>query len=172
MTTTLDGMTAAPAPAPPQGPGVVPPFPAPPTEGRRLRIGLGLGIGAVVLLLVCGGGVAALIGLTTVMTRALNEQAEVVVGDYIEDINARRYADAYRSLCADARSAQSEAQFTSQVADDEPIEDFSVGTVDLTDPDLPVPVDVTYADGRTARLQAYLGQNPETGQFQVCRLQE
>ena len=173
MSTTLGTMTATPVvPAPPQGPGVVPPFPAPPTEGRRLRIGWGLGIGAAVLLLICGGGVAALIGLGTVMNRALNEQAEVVIGDYIDDVNAKRYAEAYASLCAQTRTSLSQAQFTSQVAAEKQIRAYEVGTLDLTDVDLAVPVDVTYADGATGRLQAYLGQNQETGQFQVCRLQE
>jgi hypothetical protein len=166
-------MTEAPAaPAPPQGPGVQPPFPAPPTEGRRLRVGVGLGIGALVVFLVCGGGVAAVIGLVTVMNRALNEQAEVVVSEYLEDVGARRYAEAYASLCAETRATLTEAQFTSQVADDEPIRSFDVGTVALTDVDLAVPVDVTYQNGDTARLRAYLGQSQETGQFQVCRLQE
>jgi hypothetical protein len=165
-------MTVAPAPAPPQGPGVVPPFPAPPTEGRRLRIGVGLGIGALVMLLVCGGGVAAVVGLVTVMNRALNEQAEVVVGAYLDDIGARRYAEAYASLCAETRATLTEAQFTGQVADDEPIRSYEVGDVNLTDVNLAVPVDVTYESGDTAQLRAYLGQNPETGQFQVCRLQE
>ena len=47
-------------------------FPAPPTEGRRFRIGLGLGIGALVVLLVCGGGVAAAVGLTAVMFAGLS----------------------------------------------------------------------------------------------------
>jgi hypothetical protein len=165
-------MTEAPTPAPPPGPGVYAPFPAPPTEGRRFRIGLGLGIGALVVFLVCGGGLAAAVGLGAVMTRALNEQAEVVIGDYIKDINAGRYADAYASLCAETKATLSQAQFTSQVAGAERIRDWDVGKVDLTDVDLAVPVDVTYTDGDTARLQAYLGQNQETGQFQVCRLQE
>ena len=166
-------MTEVPAvPAPPQGPGVHPPFPAPPTEGRRLRIGLGLGIGAVVAVLVCGGGVAAGVGLGAVMERAFNEQADVVVSDYIDDINAGRYAEAYRSLCAETKASVSQAQFTSQVAESERIKSWDVGDVDLTDVNRAVPVDVTYENGDTARLQAYLGQNQETGQFQLCRLQE
>ncbi len=165
-------MTAEPVPAPPQGPGVVPPFPAPPTEGRRFRLGLGLGLGALVVLLVCGGGVAALIGFGTVAGRALNEQADVVIGAYIDDIKAKRYAEAYRSLCAETRASTTEAQFTSQVADDEPIAEYDVGTLDLASVDLAVPVDVTYENGRTARLRAFLGQNQQTGQFQVCSLQE
>jgi hypothetical protein len=172
VSTTLDAMTAAPSPAPPQGPGVVPPFPAPPTEGRRLRIGLGLGIGALVLLLVCGGGVAALVGLSTVTSRALNEQADVVIGAYIDDVRAKRYAEAYESLCSETRATTTQAQFTSQVADDEPIRDYDVGDLPFTSVDLAVPVTVTYENGDTDVLRAYLGQNQQTGQFQVCRLQE
>jgi hypothetical protein len=158
------------AAAPPQGPGVFPPFPAPPTEGRSRRVGLGLGIGAFVVLLVCGGGLAAAIGLTAVVSRAMNEQAEVVVGAYLDDLEAQRYDDAYRSLCSEARDAESQAEFTSRVATEEPIESYEIGKVNPADVDLAVPVDVTYADGRTERLSAFLGQNRETGQFQVCSL--
>jgi hypothetical protein len=158
------------AEAPPQGPGVYAPFPAPPTEGRRLRIGLGLGIGGGVLVLACGGGVAALIGLGTLMTNAFNEQADVVVGAYLEDLEAKRYGEAYDSLCADERAALTEAEFTSRVQTQEPITDWNVGDVDLTT--LGAPVDVTYADGRTAQLRARLGQNPETGGFELCSLAE
>jgi hypothetical protein len=172
VSTTLDVMTAAPSPVPPQGPGVVPPFPAPPTEGRRWRIGFGLGIGALVLLLVCGGGLAAMIGFGTVAGRALNEQADVVISAYIEDIKARRYAQAYESLCAETRATTTQAQFTSQVADDEPIGEYDVGQLPITSVDFSVPVTVTYRNGDTATLRAYLGQNQQTGQFQVCRLQE
>ena len=158
------------ADAPPQGPGVHVPFPAPPTEGRRLRVGMGLGIGGAVLVLVCGGGLAAVIGLTSVMTSAFNEQADVVVGNYLEDLEAKRYAEAYDSLCADERAALTESEFTSRVQAQQPITDWNVGDVDLTT--LGAPVDVTYADGRTAQLRASLGQNPETGGFELCSLGE
>ena len=160
------------APAPPQGPGVLTPFPAPPTEGRRIRIGWGLGIGAAVLVLVCGGGLAAVAGLIAVAGRALNEQAEVVVSDYLGDVKAKRYAEAYDSLCDDTKAQLTEAQYTSQQAGRQPIQKFSVGTLDLASVDLAVPVDVTYTDGSTARLQAFLGQSEQTGEFQVCSLEE
>jgi hypothetical protein len=159
------------APAPPQGPGVFPPFPAPPTEGRGRRVGFGLGIGAVVVLLVCGGGLTAAIGLTQVVNRALNEQAQVVVGAYLDDLEAKRYDDAYRSLCSEARDAESQAEFTSRVATEDPIESYKVGEINAADVDLAVPVDVTYADGRTESLKAFLGQSRETGEFQVCSLE-
>ena len=166
-----DGPGSGSGTAPPQGPGVVVPFPVPPTEGRRLRVGWGVGIGAAVVLLVCAGGLAAVIGLFAVMSRALNEQAHVVVGEYLDDVNARRYADAYNSLCDRTKAQLSEAEFTSRQAQQEPIASYRVGEIDLTSMDLPVPVDVTYSDGGTGRLKAYLGQN-ETGEFQVCSVEE
>jgi hypothetical protein len=141
------------APVAPQGPGVLTPFPAPPTEGRRIRIGWGLGIGAAVLVLVCGGGLAAVAGLVAVAGRALNEQVKVVVSDYLGDVRAK-------------------AQYTTEQAGRQPIRDFRVGSLDLASVDLAVPVDVTYTDGRAARLQAYLGQSQETGEFQVCSVEE
>ncbi len=140
-------------PAPPPGPGVVPPFPAPPTEGRGRRVGLGLGLGVV-------------------MSRALNEQARVVIGAYIDDLSARRYTEAYDSLCAEAKQQTTRAEFVSEAATGEPIEEYDVGTLDLAAVELAVPVDVTYADGDTGRLTAYLGQNRQTGEFQVCSLEE
>jgi hypothetical protein len=166
-------MTMAPiAPAPPPGPGVYPPFPAPPTEGRGRRIGLGLGIGAAVLLLVCGGGIAAVIGLFTVTSSALNEQAHVVVGDYFDDVRAKRYNEAYDAQCQDAKDQESRAEFASRLAEDEPIASYRVGDLSLATVDLAVPVDVTYNNGDTGRLSVYLGQDSSTGGFQVCGVEE
>jgi hypothetical protein len=157
-------------PPPPQGPGVHPPFPAPPVEGRGRRVGLGLGLGAGVLLLVCGGGAAAGIGLTRVMTSALNEQAEVVVGDYLEALRDREWSQAYDQLCEQAQREETEAQFTSRVSTAEQITSWDVGTVDLVR--ATAPVKVTYADGDTAELRAELAQSRETGGFEVCRVEE
>ena len=157
-------------PPPPQGPGVFPPFPAPPVEGRGRRLGLGLGLGAGVLVLVCGAGVAAAAGLTRVMSSALNEQAEVVVGDYLEALRDREWSQAYDQLCPQAKQQETEAQFTSRVSTQEAITSWDVGTVELVQ--LSAPVTVTYADGDRADLRAYLGQNRQTGGFEVCRVEE
>ena len=157
-------------PPPPQGPGVYPPFPAPPVEGRGRRLGLGLGLGAGVLVLVCGGGVAAAAGLTRVMSSALNEQADVVVGDYLEALRDREWSQAYDMLCPRAKQQETESQFTSRVSTAELITSWDVGTVDLVQ--LAAPVAVTYADGDTADLRAYLGQSRETGGFEVCSIEE
>ncbi|MFI7597412.1 hypothetical protein [Actinoplanes sp. NPDC049681] len=163
-------MTTVAAPPPPRGPGVVPPFPAPPVEGRGRRVGLGLGLGAGVLVLVLGGGLAAAIGLVAVATDALNEQADVVVSDYLDAVRDHRYGDAYDMLCQKTKDSQTEAEFTSEVSDDEPIASYDVG--DLETIKLSAPVNVTYADGSTARLEAYLQQNRRTGRFEVCSIEE
>jgi hypothetical protein len=151
---------------------VVPPFPAPPTEGRTLRVGLGLGIGGAVVVLVCGGGIAATVGLFSVMGSALNEQAHVVVGQYFAAVKAQRYAEAYNSQCQDVKDRESQAEFTQRITSTEPIASYAVGNVDLTSVDLSVPVKVTYTGGGSADLQVYLGQNRETGEFQVCGIEE
>jgi hypothetical protein len=160
------------APAPPPGPGVVPPFPAPPTEGRGVRIGLGLGIGGAALVLVCGGGVAAAVGLVTVMGKALNEQAHVVVGEFFAAVKAQQYAEAYKSQCQEVKDRETQAEFTQRVTSTEPIASYRVGDVDLTSVELSVPVTVTYAGGTTADVQVNLGQDRETGEFQVCGIEE
>jgi hypothetical protein len=161
-----------PVPAPPQGPGVYPPFPAPPTEGRGRRIGLGLGIGGAILVLVCGGGVAAVIGLVTVMSSALNEQAHVVVGDFFDAVKAKRYGEAYNAQCQQVKDEETQAEFANRISSGDPIANYSVGDVDLASVDLAVPVQVTYTDGGTGQLQVHLGQDRETGAFQVCGIEE
>jgi hypothetical protein len=160
-------MTTAPyVPAPPPGPGVHPPFPAPPVEGKGRRIGWSLGISAVVLLLVCGGGVVALIGLISSMGGALNEQAQVAVRGYLDAVRDRDFDQAYRRLCASAQQDVSPEQFRRRIEADEPILTYSLGKLDVTD--LTLPVDANYAGGQTARLEASLEQNRSTGALEVC----
>lgn len=159
-------------PDPPRGPGVIPPFPAPPVEGKGLRIGLGLGIGAGVAVLVCGGGIAAVIGLGATMTSALNEQAHVVTGDYFEALEAKKFDEAYGMLCQSEKDRQSQAEFVRSEEAADPISSHQVGDLDLTAVDLTVPVEVTYTDGRTGTLEVYLEQSPDTGAFQVCGVEE
>ncbi|GAB1645679.1 hypothetical protein [Krasilnikovia sp. MM14-A1259] len=159
-------------PPPPPGPGVQPPFPAPPVEGRGRRIGLGLGIGAGVLVLVCGGAFAAAIGLGAVMTSALNEQAHVVIGKYFDALEQGKYNDAYAMQCESEKDRQSAAEFTAVQSEAGKIDSYEVGDVDLAAVQLTVPVDVTFADGQTSHVEVYLDQSRDTGQFQVCGVEE
>jgi hypothetical protein len=157
-------------PAPPQGPGVYPPFPAPPVEGRGRRRALGIWLGIGAFLLVAGGGLAAVIGIVSVGSKALDERADAAVSSYLDAVGDRRYDDAYDMLCESARSSESKSAFTERVSGEEPISRYDVGTLDLRT--LTVPVDVRYASGSGAQLQAYLEQNTSTGAFEVCSIEE
>ncbi|WP_250009624.1 hypothetical protein [Actinoplanes sp. M2I2] len=164
-------MTTAPhVPAPPPGPGVQPPFPAPPVEGKGKRLGWSLGIGAGVVLLICGGGVAALIGLGSSVQGALDEQAQAAVDDYLKALEGRLYDDAYEQLCGQAKRAESAAEFRTRVQGEQRITDWRLGTFDTIG--MTVPVDATYEDGQTEQLEASLDQNTSTGAFEVCELGE
>ncbi|GAA2640363.1 hypothetical protein [Paractinoplanes durhamensis] len=162
--------TASHVPAPPQGPGVYPPFPAPPVEGKGKRIGWGIGIAAGVIVLICGGGTAALIGIGVSTSGSLQERAEAAVGDYLDAVAAKRYDQAYGLLCDDAQQDESAAEFRTRVTGEQTITDYTFG--DLNFVTLALPVDATYSDGATAELEAYLGQDTSTGAFEVCRLGE
>jgi hypothetical protein len=132
---------------------------------------LGLGLGGAALVLVCGGGITATIGLVSVMSRALNEQAHVVVDHFFDAVRDKRYAEAYSSQCQDVKDNETQAEFTDRITEPDPIASYRVGDLDLTSVDLSVPVDVTYSTGDTAQLQVYLGQDRETGEFQVCGIE-
>ena len=167
LTTTLGGVTI---PAPPQGPGVQPPFPAPPVEGKGKRIGLALGIAGGVLVLVCGGGTAALIGLSASMTGALTEQTHAAVSHYLDAVRDKDYDKAYGQLCDWAQEQETRAEFRARVSAEKPITGYTLGETNMVTGS--VPVDVTYADGGSADLVAELDQDTSTGAFEVCELSE
>jgi hypothetical protein len=157
-------------PPPPPGPGVQPPFPAPPVEGKGKRIGWSLGIGAGVLLLICGGGVAAVIGLVSSMSGAFNERAHKAVTEYLDALEERQYVKAYGMLCREAKDDETPAEYTDRISQMPAIQSYTLGDLDLVN--LSVPVDATYQSGETAELEAYLGQNQDTGAFEVCDVGE
>jgi hypothetical protein len=157
-----------PVPDPPRGPGVTPPFPVPPTEGRSSRVWMGLAVGALVAVLVCGGGIAAIIGLVTTGTRALNEQVDVVVGDYFEAVQQKRFDEAYGQLCEDAQQQESVADFSRRLAAEPAIAGYDIGHLSVTTAEPIVPVDVVYVDGAADTLRVSLSQDTSTGAFEVC----
>ncbi|GIF37419.1 hypothetical protein [Actinoplanes xinjiangensis] len=160
-----------PPPPPPPGPGVHPPFPAPPVEGRGKRVGMSVGIVAGIVVLVCGVGAVAGIGLATSVTNALDEQADVVVSNYLDDLRERDFDGAYEQLCQDAQDAESLTDFTARMSDTEPFDSYRVGDLSMG-VRLTVPVEIVYPDGDSTRLQADLAQNRSTGKFEVCDLGE
>ena len=88
------------------------PDPAWPRPSRRrpprgaARLWLGLGAAGLATLLCCGGGLGAGIGLGVTGAQAVNEQAQAVVGEYLDALRAGRYAEAYEALCPRLREAR------------------------------------------------------------------
>ncbi|MEO3744857.1 hypothetical protein [Plantactinospora sp. B5E13] len=146
----------------------MPPFAAPPTEGRTVRLWLGIGVAALAVLLVCGGGGAALIGLLVSSTEAVNEQARAVVTDYLDAIEDDQFNQAYNLLCDSTKQRESPAEFARRVGAEPEIASFQVGDV-LVGNDLRVPVDVTYVQGGQDQLHVLLEQDPVDG-LAICEI--
>lgn len=153
-------------PAPPPGPGVSPPFAAPPTEGRSKRLWWGLGVGAFAIVLCCGAGGAAVIGLAVTGTQAVDEQARVVTGDYYQALVDEQYGEAYDLLCDAVQNRESRPEFERRVAAEPDISSYRVGGVNIND--LTVPVDVTFSGGSRDTQQVNLAQDRQTGTLEVC----
>lgn len=162
---------AGPTPPPP-GPGVTPPFPAPPTEGRSTRLWLGLGAAGAAVVLCCGGGLAAGIGLVVTGSQAVNERAQAAVGHYLDDVRAQRYDEAYDALCPALRRQETASQFADRVAEEPEISRYDLQDVDLRTGRVILPVDVTYSGGTFATLRFELEQDQNTGEFEVCGVDE
>ncbi|MGW0434350.1 Rv0361 family membrane protein [Micromonospora sp. NPDC003197] len=154
-------------PPPPPGPGVAPPFAAPPTEGRSRRRWIGLGVGALALVLCCGGGVVAVVGLAVSGTQAIDEQARTVAGDYFEALKNRRYGRAYDLLCDEDQRRESSRDFQQRVSAEPEIAGYQVHQSMVTN-EIVVPVDVTYRSGGQDNLRVTLAQDSKTGTFEVC----
>jgi hypothetical protein len=146
-------MTDAPAPpvaeppAPPAGPGVQPPFAAPPSEGRTARVWLGLGVAAAAVVLCCGGGLAAGVGLFVTGNAAVNERAHAAVVDYLQAVGAGRYGEAYRLLCTDLRAQVSQREFTAQVSEQPRVREYELEQTKVrSSSEYLVPANVTYTN--------------------------
>ena len=158
-------------PPPPQGPGVLPPFPAPPVEGARPASRHGLGIGVTVLR--AGLRRRRRRGGRARHRRWAAPSASRPRWSSATTSTPCRTASGRRPTTCSAsrrRHDETESEFTSRVSAEEPIATYDVGDVELVQ--LSTPVDVTYTDGDTAELRAYLGQNRETGGFEVCSIEE
>lgn len=150
---------------PPPGPGVAPPFPAPPTEGRTARLWLGLGAAALAVVLICGGGTAALIGLSIASTRAVGEQAHTVVSEYLDSLGKDDFGKAYDLLCARSKAQESPEAFEERVSREPKIRSYRIGEPGGSN-EVRVPVDVTYAQG--GHDQLIFSLVPESTGLRVC----
>ncbi|MFY1698774.1 MULTISPECIES: hypothetical protein [unclassified Solwaraspora] len=155
----------------PAGPGAAPPFAAPPVEGRSARLWIGLSVAALAVLICCGGGTIALVGLIITGGEAINEQAQVAVDDYFDAVSQQQFGAAYGMLCAEAQRRESLDEFTDRLAAEPEIAAYEVGQVSVTSR-IVVPVEVTYRQGGADTLRVSLNQDTGTGELEVCGIEE
>ncbi|MFD0784547.1 hypothetical protein ACFQZ8_11555, partial [Micromonospora azadirachtae] len=118
------------------------------------------------VLLCCGGGGSAVVGLAVSGVQAVREQGRTVSTDYYQALVDRNFGQAYDQLCDDAQRRESQPDFESRVAAEPQVTAYRVGDVDTNN--LTVPVDVMLEGGRRERQQVILGQDPQTGGLEVC----
>ena len=92
------------------------------TEGGGARLGWALGIAGAVLVLCCGGGLIAVIGLVVTQVAATNEQSRAVVSRYLDALRDDEYDQAYELLC-DERAGGAEPRTGSTARERGPQED-------------------------------------------------
>jgi hypothetical protein len=154
-------------PPPPPGPGVQPPFVAPPTDGARRRrlTAVWLSIGAVVVLIVAGavGGV----GFVVLASRAISDQAEAAVTEYLGALRDEKFDKAYGLLCEPARAAISGDDFAAAQLRASRVTGFQVGRTVLGS-DIIVPATVQRANGSVRSVDFAMRQDTRTGRLEVC----
>ena len=154
-------------PGPPPGPGVRAPFAAPPTERDRKRMWIGLGVGAALLVVCCGGGLVAFIGLVVAQNRAIPAEAAAVVNRYLDDLTHEDYRDAYDQLCGADQSQQSLAEFTARKRAGATIEQYRVGQPRAQQSEVLVPVQLYTSSGSVDSVFT-LVEDQQAGGLRIC----
>lgn len=150
----------------PQGPGAAAPFPAPPAEGGGARLGWGLGIAGAVLVLCCGGGLTAFIGLVVTQVAATNEQSRTVVSHYLDALRDDDYDAAYDLLCDEEQEALSKDRFETRERARKKISSYQIGEFDVYNDS--VPVKESYRDGTTDDVKYFLKADSQDARLEIC----
>jgi hypothetical protein len=150
----------------PQGPGAAAPFPAPPSEGGGARLGWGLGIAGAVLVLCCGGGLTAFIGLVVTQVAATNEQSRAVVTRYLDALRDGDYDQAYQLLCDEEQEALTQDRFETRERARKKISSYQIGEFDVYNDS--VPVHEAYSDGTTDEVKYFLKPDSGDAKLEIC----
>lgn len=157
------GYPPAGEPAPPSGPGVIPPFVAPPTDRDNRRLWIGIGAGILAVIVCC---VATVVGFGVVVAggaERVKRESQRTVTAYLGDVKAGKYDAAYRLLCEDLRKTETLAAFARR---EDGLEDFKVGKATVAQSDVSVPAQVRYRD-QAWQSRTYLLQT-EGEQMVIC----
>ncbi len=153
-------------PAPPPGPGVMPPFAMPPADRNRRGLWIGLGAGALVLVLCCMGGIFGF-GLLAVSTsRQVETNAVNTVDEYLGALQDSDYTRAYSLLCRSLTRRETLSEFAARERA-RPIRDFHVGAAEVGN-DVVVPADLVYASGDRVTRRYLLNQELGSQNMRIC----
>jgi hypothetical protein len=104
---------------------------------------VGLGIGAAVAV-ICGvGGVVGLGALVVTANDAAKNEARSTATQFMTAWQKQDYKAAYKLTCPDLQNDVGYAQFADRLSQ-QSVNTYQIGTVELTDTNLTVPVDVTF----------------------------
>jgi hypothetical protein len=151
-------------PGPPPGPGVRAPFAAPPSERDRKRMWIGLTLGAVLLVVCCGGGIVAFIGLVVAQNRAIPAEASAVVDRYLTALRDEHYQDAYDLLCGDARNTYHYDFYVQRVRSQPPVRDWTIERVLVAGAEVRVDVELDPSGAWSYTLV----EDQQAGGLRIC----
>jgi hypothetical protein len=105
-------------------------------------------VAGLAVVLLCGVGLASVVGLVLTGTAAINEQAHTAVEDYLQAVGAGRYPRAYNLLCDELRDRQSLSEFTAEVSGQPKVREYELLQTRMRNSgEAVVPANVTYANG-------------------------
>ncbi|GAB3646711.1 hypothetical protein [Glycomyces tarimensis] len=139
------------------------PFAAPPTERNGSRFATALTLGIVGGVAIVGAVVVALIVSLVTLTESLMDKIETTAEDFMADVSAERWDEAYEHLCTDLQERPVQdyvEEWEDWAADDAEVQDVRdemSGTY--------VPVEL--GDGSTVELEIEIAQG-ETVDTTVC----
>ncbi len=157
-------------PGAPAGPGVRAPFAAPPSERDRRRMWTGIGVGALLAVLCCGGGIVGFGTLVVAQTRALPQEAVVVVTRYLDGLRDQDYRQAYDQLCGQVRAQESLAEFTARQRGGPRLGGYTIGQARIAGREVVVPAQLQM-DGQVDNHEFGLIQDEQPGgaALRICR---
>jgi hypothetical protein len=153
-------------PAPPAGPGVRPPFVAPPTDGNRKRLWTGLITAGVIVVVLCGGGVAGFAALVTSTVDARRTAATKAVTEFLTDLQHDNFAGAYEAQCDELKQRLSFRAFTDEFSNSQLIS-FRLEEPEIDTDSTIVPVQLTFTDG-TQNLDRIVVVQDSDATYRVC----
>jgi hypothetical protein len=153
-------------PAPPAGPGVRPPFVAPPTDGNRKRLWTGLVTAGVIVVVLCGGGVAGFAALVTSTVDARRTAATKAVTEFLTDLQHDNLAGAYEAQCDELKQRLTFRAFTDTFSNSQIIS-FRLEEPEIDTDSTIVPVQLTFTDGTQDRERFVVVQDSDA-RYRVC----